>query len=260
MTTSRGSSPPHGILVLLHGYLDGPAVWARLIEHMNLPTWHVVPIALKAGQPPALTSEQRLEQYATDVLTQILQTYPETSARFVVVGHSMGGQIGELVARRLGDRLAGLVLITSAPLAGYALAPPAMERFASRAGLKDRNAIGEGKRSLAVALDQEGLDILVNCTVATGCDHALTQLHAWTGGHPAGKSPSPIGQPVLCIATDDRFFTEDLIEATAARFAQGTITKVSGAGHWPQLEQPEALARTLVDFVRAQPQTTVKQP
>lgn len=260
MTTPHDMPTPDGIVVLVHGYLDGPKVWDRLIGRLDLPGWHLLPVALKSDRPPAATSAQQLEQYASHVMAQIQEASVNPSARVVVVGHSMGGQIAELVARRLGDRLAGLVLITSAPLGGYALPPPVMERFISRAGLTDRSAIADGKRGLAVALDQEGLETLVDSTLATRRDESIAQLHAWTGGHPDGESPSPIKSPTLCIATDDKFFTEDLIKATARRFAQGAVAKVSGAGHWPQLEQPEALARVLTNFVHAQRQTTARQP
>ncbi|EHP41016.1 alpha/beta hydrolase [Cupriavidus basilensis OR16] len=260
IATPLDPAVPEGILVLVHGYLDGPDVWARVVERLELPGWSILCVAWGEDQPPESTSELQLEQYASAVLAEVHLACISGSATVVVVGHSMGGQIGELVARRLGSRAAGLALVTSAPLGGYALPPPVMERFMSRAGMKDKDAIREGKRSLAMALDEEGLDILVRCTVATSHDQALAQLRAWTGGHPAGGSPSSVDQPVLCIATDDTFFSEELVGATAARFPNGTTARVPGAGHWPQLEQPEALAQTLTNFIRTLPGQTANQP
>jgi len=237
-----------GIMVLVHGYLDGPGVWSRLIGRFAPQGWKIVPVALRSGAAGA-GPDRQLEGYAADVVRQIGEITADASVPVVVVGHSMGAQVAELAALQLGDRLAGLALITAAPLAGYPLPPAVMARFAARAGLTDREAIGAGKRGLAVELDADALDILVDGTVATRREDALAQLQAWTGGHPAGRTPSALPCPVLCVATDDTFFTEDVIAATATRFRDASLEKVPRAGHWPQLEQPEALAEVLGRFL-----------
>ncbi len=242
-----------GIIVLVHGYLDGPRVWSRLISRLAPQGWKIVPVALRSSAAGAAGagSDRQLEGYATDVVRQIGEVTADASVPVVVAGHSMGAQVAELAALQLGDRLAGLVLITAAPLAGYSLPPAVMERFAARAGLTDREAIGAGKRGLAVELDAEALDILIDGTVATQRDDALAQLQAWTGGHAAGRTSSALTCPVLCVATDDTFFTEDVVAATATRFKDVSIEKVPHAGHWPQLEQPSVLAEVLRRFIAA---------
>jgi pimeloyl-ACP methyl ester carboxylesterase len=241
-----------GIVVLVHGYLDGPRVWDRLIGRLAPQGPKIVPVALRGSAGDA-SADQQLELYAGDVVRQIEEITTDTSVPVILVGHSMGGQVAELAARHLGDRLAGLVLITAAPLVGHALPPAVMERFAARAGLTDRQAIAVGKRGLAVELDAEALDILVDGTVATRRDDALAQLRAWTGGHAAGRSRSTVTCPVLCVSTDDTFFTEEVVAATAMRFGQVSIEKVPRAGHWPQLERPAELAEVLRRFLAALP-------
>ncbi|WP_454721845.1 MULTISPECIES: alpha/beta fold hydrolase [Cupriavidus] len=239
-----------GIMVLVHGYLDGPGVWRRLIDRFAPQGWKTIAVALRAGTAGARPDRQ-LEGYATDVVRQIREAATDAAVPVVLVGHSMGAQVAELAALQLGDQVAGLALITAAPLAGCALPPAVMARFAARAGLTDREAIATGKRGLAVALDADALHILVDGTVATQREDALAQLWAWTGGHPAGRAPSALLCPVLCVTTDDTFFTEEVIAAAAARFQDVRIEKVPGAGHWPQLEQPTALAEVLTRFVAA---------
>lgn len=247
-----------GIMVLVHGYLDGPDVWSRLVNGLAPQGWNLVPVALLPG-PASAESDRQLEDYATNVVRQIGEVSTTALAPVIVVGHSMGAQVAELAALKLGDRLAGLVLITAAPLAGYTLPPAVMARFAARAGLTDREAIGAGKRGLAVELDSEAQDILVNGTLATPRDDALAQLRAWTGGHPAGRAPSALPCPVLCVATDDTFFTEDVVAATAMRFKNVSIEKVPRAGHWPHLERPAALAEVLSRFIAALPPLSGEQ-
>lgn len=248
-TMSKGKN----VLVFVHGYLDGPDVWQRLIEQLGLPGWQTVVCRLERAADGLATSSDTLERYARQVLTQVDAAGVLGQDRLVIVGHSMGAQIAELAAVELADRVVGLALITPAPLAGYSLAPEVMARFESRAVLTDPVAIGVGKRGLAEALDDAAVDVLVDATLATGPDRALEQLRAWTGGHPAGHKPSSIAAQVLTAATDDRFFSADMLEQGATRFRHSAFERIPGAGHWPQLEQPAALARVLERFVNDQP-------
>lgn len=256
MATPNKPGHPARTLVFVHGYLDGPEVWKPLLDQLVLPGWQIVNCRLQANFAPQATTNAAatLEHYARQVLDQVgISRQAEDMSqedRFIFVGHSMGAQIAELAALEVGQHLSALVRITPAPLAGYPLPAEVMARFASRAVLADPDAIGAGKQAMAKALDGGGVDILVRATLATGPAAALEQLHAWTGGHPAGNVPSAIDAPVLTIATDDAFFTADMLENGAKRFSRRTFEHVPGAGHWPQLEQPCALARAIERFVR----------
>jgi pimeloyl-ACP methyl ester carboxylesterase len=241
-----------GAIMFVHGYMDGPQVWQRTIEELSLPGWDMLVCHLAPAGAAGASSEATLDCYAQQVLALLDAALP-TPRRVVLVGHSMGGQVAELAARQWQGQLAGLVLITPAPLAGTPLPPEVMERFRSRIGLADPVAIGQGKRALGIGLDDDAVDVLVRSTLATGSDTALEQLQAWTGGHAAGAQASAVQAPVLTIATDDRFFTVEMLEHNATRFQRSSVKKIAGAGHWPQLEQPEALAHALEAFVRDLP-------
>ena len=57
-----------------------------------------------------------------DQVLGVLDTFDPTAQRpVVVVGHSMGAQVGELVAAARPDTVVGMALIAPIPLAGYAL-------------------------------------------------------------------------------------------------------------------------------------------
>lgn len=240
-------------LVFVHGYLDGPEVWQPLLDQLVVPGWRTVIGQLQAALQPSSSSGEVLEHYAQQILEQASLTGQSRAgtgdAGVVFVGHSMGAQVAELAALQLGSRLGGLVRITPAPLAGYPLPPEVLARFEARALLTDPAAIGAGKHGMAKALDQTGADILVRATLATGPATALEQLHAWTGGHPAGHEASALAAPVLTVATDDVFFTAHMLEEGARRFNRRSFEHVTGAGHWPQLEQSSALARVLERFL-----------
>jgi pimeloyl-ACP methyl ester carboxylesterase len=94
------------------------------------------------------------------------------------------------------------------------------------------------------------LDALVRSTLATPPETALEALRAWTSGHPLGSRPSLVTAPTLLITTDDTFSSRELVrDAVAARFLHPETAYVPGAGHWPHVEQPAAVAAILTRFV-----------
>jgi pimeloyl-ACP methyl ester carboxylesterase len=224
-----------------------------MIKNLALPEWSLVTCRLAPMRSEASSADEVLDHYAEQVVTQVDESIAGIQHRLIIVGHSMGAQVAELAARHLGDRVAGLLLVTPAPLMGYPLPSEVMSRFESRAGLTDPSAIAQGKRGLGIALDDDAVDILVRTTLATGRDAALEQLRAWTGGHGTGEQPSPLAVPVLTVTTDDKFFTAEMLVLKATRFQNRSFASIPGAGHWPQLEQPRALAQVLECFVRELP-------
>ena len=115
-----------------------------------------------------------------------------------------------------------------------------------------RNArlhFGAGAASYLELRDAEAQDILAECTLSTGVRFAREQLRAWTGGHPAGQDAACVAAPVLMVTTDDQFFTAAGLAQEARRFATCELAHVPGAGHWPQLEQPQRLSAALSKFL-----------
>jgi pimeloyl-ACP methyl ester carboxylesterase len=242
-------------LVLVHGYLDGPAVWQRLLDQLDGHSRTATRIRLTPIGDPSLSSTELLDAYAHQVRAECAAF--AGSQPIVLVGHSMGGAVAELAASKGIQALTGLVLITPSPLRGVPLPTEVMRHFATRAALTDRDEIRAGKRALAVNLDPAAQDILATATLETGEAFALEQLRAWTGGHPQGLAPSRVDVPVQLVTTDDTFFTAELLRREAARLGDVTHCHVAAAGHWPQLEQPTLLAAVIESFLaRVTPATS----
>jgi pimeloyl-ACP methyl ester carboxylesterase len=93
-------------LVFVHGFLDNHAGWSPLIEQLGS-TQHVYyTLDLRgAGALRAECGPYTLAQAASDVQRLIEK---HQMARVVLVGHSMGGQIAELVAMKCPERVAAL--------------------------------------------------------------------------------------------------------------------------------------------------------
>jgi len=244
MSAGRTPAPK---LVLVHGYLDGPAVWQRVLHHLGglSPTARCVRLTPIGARQQG--SAELLEAYAHQVHSECTRSAGD--APIVLIGHSMGGAVAELAAAKGIQALTGLVLITPSPLRGVPLPIEVMQRFATRAARTDRDEIRAGKRALAVDLDAAAQDIMATATLETGEAFALEQLRAWTGGHPQGLAPSRVDVPVQLVTTDDKFFTAELLRQEATRFRDATPRHVAAAGHWPQLEQPGRLAAAIKDFL-----------
>ncbi|HEV2649884.1 MAG TPA: alpha/beta hydrolase [Rhizomicrobium sp.] len=239
-----------GIVVFVHGYLDCPEAWQLVADAMRWPGWRKVAVGLRPARL-ASSSGETLMSYAGQVLDTIARVRTSVDVPVVVVGHSMGGQIAELAARELGNRLAGLALITPAPLAGCPLPDVQMAAFRQRAAQPDEAVARAGKLARSTHLPDDGLNLLVQSTLATPTSLVIEQLEAWTGGHSSGNEHSRVEVPVIVIATtDDGVFTpEFLARHVAARFTNCQFQVVRDSGHWPHLEQPAAVATHLHDFI-----------
>jgi pimeloyl-ACP methyl ester carboxylesterase len=239
-----------GVIVLVHGYMDSPEMWQPLADVSGLPRWKLVAVRL-APAANASSSEEALASFATQVVDTVSVVCESSEIPLVIVGHSMGGQIAELAATTLGKRAAGLVLITPAPLSGYPLSEVMMATFKLRVAETDAAAIKAGKLALSSNLDEEGLNLLAAANLNVPTAVAIEQLLAWTGGHAQGRGRSPVDVPVVVMgAANDKFFSPDfLTEHVLSRFERGCLALIDNAGHWPHLEQPQAVVAYLKEFI-----------
>jgi pimeloyl-ACP methyl ester carboxylesterase len=240
-----------GDLVFIHGFLDKAAFWKDAIDRLGCPGWRPVPVSLhRTGLDEAGRRGATLEAYR-DQAGEAVDALDGPSGRpAVVVGHSMGTQIAELLAVARPHRTVGLVLINPIPLRGYALSADQMAAFETAARNRDPAAAAEGRLELLVDRSPQVVDTLVAGTLGTPPDTAIEALHAWTGGHPLGDAPSAVTAPTLFITSDDTFASRQLVhEHVASRFERCETAYVPGAGHWTHVEKPAAVARIITDFV-----------
>src|SRR5262245_1511379 len=100
-------------VVLVHGWMVSGAVFDELIEALGTDGVRIVAPdhrgTGRSGQPDGGYS---IEQYARDVLAV---ADAAGATKFVVVGHSMGGQIAQWLAATAPDRVLGAVLLCPVP-------------------------------------------------------------------------------------------------------------------------------------------------
>jgi len=249
MTHNR-SRDTAGTVVFIHGFQDTAARWDGVIVRLRAPQWRARAVNLRHVDD----AERRgaiLEGYRDQVLDVLDGIDPAGQRPVVVVGHSMGAQVGELVATTRPDTTVGLAPIAPIPVAGYPLTPAQAAQFDKTAHDRNAASAAEGRRALLSNDSPPVMRALVGATLATPPVTAIQQLDAWTGGHPQGDQPSPVSAPVLLVGgSEDTFASAELIrDVVAPRFADVRTAQVPGADHWPHVEQPAAVAQILDNFL-----------
>jgi pimeloyl-ACP methyl ester carboxylesterase len=235
-------------VVFVHGFLDDGHVWDRTIAALQTPGIETVQLDLAgAGARADATGTFTFERLAADVGAVV----DRVAKPFVIVGHSMGAPVAELVAAARTERALGLVLLTPVPLAGMRLPDPVVEPFRALGG--DAEAQRAARRQLAVNLSEADLDRLGTAGLRMWPETVRALVYSWNTGHADAPEPSRYAGPVLVVrGGGDGFVTKELVAtAVAPRFPAAQTVVVDGAGHWPHVEQPAAVASHLDRFIAA---------
>lgn len=172
-------------------------------------------------------------------------------ARPALAGVSVGGLIAQGFALRHPERVAALVLCATAPrfgdAAGWAarmaavrqgglgaIAEAVMERWFSPGFRRNRPDDLAGWKTLFLRTDPAGY-------IATCATLRDTDLTAQIGA---------IAAPTLVVAGEEDGATPlSAVHGLAGAIAGARFTALAGAGHLPGIEQPEALAALMTDFL-----------
>ncbi|MGI8575329.1 MAG: alpha/beta fold hydrolase [Egibacteraceae bacterium] len=243
---SKGQGPP---VVLVHGLGGSLHVWHGVIENLAL-HHHVVALDLRGhGRTAAGREAFSIKSWAADV--EALIGALELPA-VTLVGHSMGTLIAQHLAAQRPQLVDQLVLVGGIST----FEPPAKQAYEQR----------------AKTVEADGMDALVDDWVVGALaprTHAkLPQLvgllrelflrndpeqYAKACRALAGAPSIPrerIGQPTLLVVGDHDVSTP--IAMTEELHRQIPVTRVRvlpSAAHWLTLEQPDALAAAILQFL-----------
>lgn len=229
-------------VVFVHGFLDDQYAWDRLIPQLTTPGIECVTLDLAGcGDRDTADGPYDYDQFADEVGAVV----DALGKPFVIVGHSMGAAVAELVAAQRPDRVRGLMLVTPVSLAGVHLPDEMIEQFRSLGG--DADGQRGVRNQLSVAFPEAELDRLVATGRRLRPEVIRALANCWNAGHPLGERPSAYPGPVLIVRGEgDGFVTEDMVNNTIApRFTAMTAVSVAGAGHWAHIEQAADVATRL---------------
>ena len=238
-------SAAHAV-VFVHGFLDAGEIWGEVIDHLKTTNIETVVLDLPGmGTLRDSAGPFSLERFSSDVRSVI----DALAKPFILVGHSLGSQVAELVAAERPERAAGLVLIAPVPLAGVKLPAEAVEPFRTLGGRSDQQR--KVREQLTSRLDALHIDRLVAMGDLVRPPVVEALVDAWNAGHVAGESPSRFEGPVLILhGEDDPFVNAALVGMSTPRFSSAAALAVPAAGHWPHVEQPREVAARIDDFLR----------
>ncbi len=201
---------------------------------------HAVQVAVPA-------QDETVEQMAE----RILATAP---AKFVLVGHGLGGNVALDILRRDMDRVTRLVLVSTDPLAEPPAAAAAREAriVAARSGRLPEAILQEyPSDSFAPSpWRPEIMALMQDMGLGLGEGVFMRQSRALQRRPDHQKTLRKAMLPALVLAGEaDPLTPLRRQDFTAGLLPYGRLVVLPDAGHLPTLEQPESVTAALADFL-----------
>jgi pimeloyl-ACP methyl ester carboxylesterase len=244
-----GSGPP---LLLLHGLGDDHRALRRLVPELSARHRVVAPDLRGHGGTSLGHANGSLEQLGTDVVS-LLDTLGLD--RVDLAGFSLGGTIALQVAIQAPERVRRLIGIATSSRVGRA----ALAWYRDRAQAADSGVV-----ALHTALAEDVVTMFLPGSPLVAAhlrlrEEATADPRGFANGCRAnlglGEAPLDpalprITAPTLLIASpQDPLCPPRASEIVAAGVPGAAIEVLDGAAHQIPLEQPEALARLILDFL-----------
>ncbi len=240
----RGAGAP--ALVFLHYWGGSSRTWRHVVEALA-PEFRTVAVDHRGwGRSHAPASGYALADMADDALAVIGTLDLE---RYILVGHSMGGKISQLIASRQPRGLIGLALVAPAPPCPLGL-PLDVRREMVRAYDSRDSIMATIEQVLAPdGLDPEDLEIVITDSLAG----AAAAKEAWplvTSQEDITAAVAQIDVPVIVISGEhDRVDPPEVLRRELLpRIPQARLFVLPNIGHLSPLEAPDDVAHLVRDF------------
>jgi non-heme chloroperoxidase len=241
-------------VILVHGWLASGRVWDDLLDELDLDGLRVVVPDLRGtGASPKPAGGYTLDAFADDVEDVVRRARLDD---YVLVGHSMGAQVAQLVAARRPARARGLVLICPVPLTGLPVPADAAGLMRGCGGDRDAQHTIHAMASRRLSADAhermlddgEGIPAVA---IAEGFD-------AWSRG---ADGVGAVVAPTLVLAGDDPVIpVEVLRDHVLASLPRARLARLPEAGHYPHVEAPAQTAAVIQGYLAAAPTSSPSPP
>ena len=240
------------VILLLHGYLESMLVWDEFVPLIYKDA-RIITLDIPGHGISVVSGEVHTMDYLSDVISAALTALG--ISKVYVVGHSMGGYVALALCENHPEQVEGLVLLHSTPNADSEekkqnrkreielikagkkeliakSAPQAGFAAANRTRFKDEI---EDLREIALLAEDEGIVALLGGMMERKDQNdMLRQLSA---------------PQLFILGRNDEYITPAIAEAMVAAHPQAKVAWMETSGHMSFIEQPEACATALLDFV-----------
>ncbi|MGF1425751.1 alpha/beta fold hydrolase [Kitasatospora sp. LaBMicrA B282] len=234
-------------LVFLHYWGGSRRTWLPVLQHLDPGQAFVAYDQRGWGESAGLPGPYGLDRLADDA-QRVVEALGHP--RHVLVGHSMGGKVAQLVAARRPAGLAGVVLVAPAPAAPVGVTEQLQEEV-GRAYESEASVL----RSVEVMLTDGGLSPELRRQVVEDSLRAGDEARlAWPRGGLVQDVSAGLGDvevPVLVLAgrhdkvDPPAVLTEHLLPLLPT----ASLTVLENTGHLSPLEVPDQVAAHISAFV-----------
>lgn len=259
--SSSEPAPGKPILFFIHGFPDDAESWRPQFELFEQAGYPVIAPYLRGCGPSEPASDR--VRYSRDavvldhleILREECRTWGEREV--VVIGHDIGGMHAWTLARMLGPRLKGLVLV-NAPDVGQLLRRVTRPKQVAKSsyipvflvrGIADRWFGPEADRSVRFARKKGGLTqpLPLPGDVSSLLEHYRAAFRDFR--RVLFQKPDLVRAPVLAIAGKDDAFLEVPTQQEFKGYADKVELRVLEGNHWLQIEQKDQVHRLIQRFV-----------
>jgi pimeloyl-ACP methyl ester carboxylesterase len=251
---TRGTGPD---LILVHGLGSHHNVWDSVTGPLEAKyTLHIVQVNGFAGVAPGANVSGPVSAPVADEIARYITATGLTKP--ALVGHSMGGTIGMMLAARHPDALGHLVVVDMHPFVGQLFGrpdatPETVRPVADRILAAPDSFVGEFTKMVAGMTTreslQQGLVQNVNASTQTTVVNAFHELMVTD----LRADLSRITTPMLVLYPSDGPVPADQFEAgmraAYANAPNAKLVKIDNARHFIQLDQPARLVAEIEAFV-----------
>ena len=239
-------------VVLLHGYLESMLVWEEFIPFIYKSVRVVV-----LDSPGHGISEVKGEVHSMDYLADVVDAALGALGieKAYIVGHSMGGYVALAVCERHPQRVAGVVLLHSTPNADSEEKRKNREREIAIVKSGKKELLAKSAPEAGFAADNrrrcsayiEDLAEIVHLTEDEG-------IVALLGGMISRKDQNEMlrnlpAPQLFILGRKDGYIVPEVAEAMVAAHPQAEVVWMENSGHMSFIEEPEACASALLNFV-----------
>ncbi len=172
--------------------------------------------------------------------------------RYILVGHSMGGKVAQLLASRRPKALAGLVLVAPAPPSPLAISAEARRMMADAYSTRQTVGLTIDQVLTGKALSPEDREQVIEDSLR-GAPQAKAAWPLATSLEDITRQVAAIDVQTIIIAGErDRVESVETLKAELLpHIAHAVFHMLPGTGHLSPLESPKNLARIIGDFAQS---------